>query len=162
MRRAFGPVGGGWHSRWGVFARHVACLAVLSLIWEFAQMPFYTLWETGTSGEVVFAVFHCTIGDAMIGGFTLLAVLLVFGGESWPRARRARVLTATVALGLGYTVFSEWLNVDLRGAWAYSERMPLVPPTGTGLTPLLQWLILPVVAYRLATRGIAQSAERFA
>jgi hypothetical protein len=72
------------------------------------------------------------------------------------------VLAAAVALGRGYTFFSEWLNVGLRGSWAYSEFMPVVPLTGTGLAPLLQWLILPVAAYRLATRGIAQTAGRFA
>ncbi|MDT8345266.1 MAG: hypothetical protein RQ752_12660 [Thermohalobaculum sp.] len=162
MIRRPAMAGRGWRTRRGVLARHVAILAVLSLIWEFAQMPLYTIWETGTAREIVYAGLHCTAGDAMIGGFTLLAALLLVGGEAWPRAGRIRVLAAAVALGLGYTVFSEWLNVGLRGSWAYSEFMPVTPLTGTGLAPLLQWLILPVAAYRLATRGVAQPAGRFA
>jgi len=153
MNRGTGMVDREWRARLGVLARHVAILAMLSLVWEFAQMPFYTLWQTGTAREIVYAALHCTVGDAMIGGASLLVALLIFGGAGWPRERWGTVLAAAVAMGLGYTVFSEWLNVGPRAVWAYSDLMPVVPPLGTGLTPLLQWLILPPVAYRLATRG---------
>jgi hypothetical protein len=43
---------------------------------------------------------------------------------------------------LAYTVFSEWYNVYQVGSWAYSPRMPLI--AGIGLSPLLQWLLMPV------------------
>ncbi len=56
-----------------------------------------------------------------------------------------------VALGLGYTVFSEWYNVYRAGAWAYAEAMPRV--LGIGLTPLLQWLIVPVAMLMLVRRA---------
>jgi hypothetical protein len=55
------------------------------------------------------------------------------------------MLTA-ILLGLCYTVFSEWLNTQVRQSWSYTEAMPLVPPLGTGLAPLLQWLIVPGIA----------------
>lgn len=29
------------------------------------------------------------------------------------------------------------------GSWADSQRMPVVSPLDTGLSPLLQWLLLP-------------------
>jgi hypothetical protein len=54
-------------------------------------------------------------------------------------------LTA-ILLGLGYSVFSEWLNVPVRQSWSYTEAMPLLPPLGIGLTPFLQWLIVPGIA----------------
>jgi hypothetical protein len=47
------------------------------------------------------------------------------------------------------------LNVDVRQTWAYTDLMPKVPPLGTGLAPLLQWLLLPSVALHLARRGTA-------
>ena len=71
-------------------------------------------------------------------------------------------VSRALIFGLGYTIFSEWLNVEVRGAWAYSARMPVVPIIGTGLAPLLQWLILPVVAYHFATRDRAGSRRKFA
>jgi hypothetical protein len=42
---------------------------------------------------------------------------------------------AAVLLGLGYTVFSEWLNARIRQSWSYTEAMPVIPPLGTGLPP---------------------------
>lgn len=146
--------------RLGILARHVAILAMLSLVWEFAQMPLYTLWQTGTPREIVYSALHCTVGDAMIGGTSLLVALVLVGGADWPRGRWGAVLAAAVAIGLGYTVFSEWLNVGLRASWAYSSLMPVIPPFGTGLTPILQWLVLPPVAYLIATRGRTLSKGR--
>ena len=43
-------------------------------------------------------------------------------------------------------IYSEWLNINVRGSWAYSDLMPVVPVIGTGLAPLLQWVIVPTLA----------------
>ena len=56
----------------------------------------------------------------------------------------------TLLLGVGYTIYSEWVNVSVRASWAYSELMPIVPVIGTGLAPLLQWFVIPTVALWLA------------
>jgi hypothetical protein len=58
------------------------------------------------------------------------------------------VAVAAMALGLGYTAFSEWLNIGVRRAWAYSDLMPVLPWLGTGLSPLAQWLVVPALAFR--------------
>ena len=56
-----------------------------------------------------------------------------------------------VILGPGYTMFSEWLNTTLF-RWTYSELMPTVNIRGMdfGVSPLLQWLLLPPLALYLA------------
>lgn len=144
--------GAGRGLRWRLLARHAGLLAAMNLVWEFAQMPLYTIWTTGSAGEIVYAGLHCTAGDVLIGAAALLGALLLAGPARWPREGRGRVLVVAVSLGLAYTVFSEWLNIDVRGAWDYSERMPVIPLLGTGLTPFLQWLTLPVAAYLWAIR----------
>jgi hypothetical protein len=40
--------------------------------------------------------------------------------------RFAAVAALLLAFGLGYTVFSEWLNIVVRRSWAYSSLMPVV------------------------------------
>jgi len=57
-----------------------------------------------------------------------------------------------VTLGLAYTFYSEWRNVVVRGSWAYSNLMPVIPALETGLSPLLQWLIVPIVGLAWARR----------
>ena len=58
------------------------------------------------------------------------------------------ILTAIV-LGVAYTNLSEWLNVQILRRWSYTAAMPVLPLIGTGLTPLLQWVIVPGLAFAI-------------
>src|SRR5262245_8181747 len=115
--------------------RFIIVSALGNLIWEFAQLPLYTLWYEGSLREIVIAAVHCTGGDILISGASLLAALIVFGSGHWPRARFHRVAAAAIVGGIVYTVLSEWLNTRIRGNWAYSELMPTLPLIGAGLSP---------------------------
>lgn len=97
------------------------------------------------------------------------------GGDSWRRRFRAcRVLgdrrrlslasvdrfAAAVAarpfvgVGVGLTIGFEYYYVEVTGRWSYSELMPRVPPLGTGLYPLLQWIFVPLFVASLTRRII--------
>lgn len=132
--------------------RFVPVLAVLNLVWEIAQLPGYTIWTNGSTREIAFAVVHCTVGDVLIGTTALAVALIVTRAGPIAGWRFGTVAAIATALGLGYTVFSEWLNVEVRRSWAYSELMPVVPILGTGLAPLAQWLVLPGLALAIALR----------
>jgi hypothetical protein len=132
--------------------RYLVVSMAADLLWEVVQLPLYTLWTTATVQRQAFAVLHCAAGDVMIAGLTLLVALSLLAPVDWPQGGMRLVWIATVGLGSGYTVYSEWLNVHVRGNWAYSELMPTVPIVGTGLSPLLQWLVVPTLALWLAAR----------
>jgi hypothetical protein len=132
--------------------RFAPVFAALSLAWEIAQLPFYTLFATGSAGAIAFAVAHCTVGDVLIGLAALAIALTLTGAGPVTAWRPGAVAGVTTALGVGYTVFSEWLNVEIRRSWAYSELMPVVPVIGTGLAPLAQWIVLPGLALEIALR----------
>ena len=129
--------------------RFLLASAALHLVWEIAQLPLYTIWSEPV-GRQAFAVLHCTIGDLMIAGLSLLAALAFVGTAEWPMTGLRSVWLLLLFLGAGYAVYSEWLNVNVRGSWAYSPLMPTLPLLGTGLTPLLQWLLVPTAALRIA------------
>ena len=133
--------------------RYVAFVAAANLLWEIAQLPLYTIWEQGTASEIAFAVLHCTGGDVLIALVCLVAALTLFGRASWPAQHAGSVATAAVVLGVAYTVYSEWWNVVVRGSWTYSNLMPVIPLVGTGLSPLLQWLVIPALGLRWARRA---------
>ena len=132
--------------------RFLASSIALHLVWEILQLPLYTLWRTGSVPERLFAVVHCTIGDGMIAGLSLLVALAAFASERWPESGVRKIWLAMLALGVAYTIYSEWLNVTVRGSWAYAAQMPTVPPFGTGLTPLAQWIVVPTVALWISLR----------
>jgi hypothetical protein len=132
---------------------YLGTIALGDLAWEAAHLPLYTIWRTGTLGEKAFAVVHCTGGDLLIA-LACLALALVLAGEpAWPARAHRRVSVLTIGFGAAYTVFSEWLNVVVRQTWAYSDLMPIVPVIGTGLSPLLQWVAVPLLALHFARRA---------
>jgi hypothetical protein len=116
------------------------------LVWEVVQLPLYTIWYEDTPGKIAFAAFHCASGDAMITVLSLVGALLLFGNRRWPEEHYIAVAAPAVIAGVAYTIFSEWHNTEVRGSWAYSSLMPTLPAIGTGLSPLLQWLVIPIVA----------------
>lgn len=146
--------GGGGAAWLGTLRRYLAVLAGASLAWEVAHVPLYTIWRDGSVGEIAFAVVHCSAGDVLIGLAALTAALVGVGSADWPRRRFGAVAAATIVVGVGCTVFSEWLNVVVRGSWAYAEAMPTVPLAGfdLGLSPVAQWLVVPALALAAARR----------
>ena len=135
--------------------RYFMLIVPAHLVWEFLQLPLYTIWHEGTANEILFAVVHCTGGDILIASSTLLLSLLL-AGSGWPENRDAfrRIAAMTVAFGVGYTVFSEWLNTEVQENWAYAEAMPVLPVIGTGLSPLLQWVVIPSLGFWWVARAI--------
>ena len=137
-----------------IVARFVPWIAGLQLLWETLQLPLYTIWRAASAGAIAFAVVHCTLGDVVIA-FICLVGALVLGREGGiGRWRWRRIGTLLVAFALAYTAFSEWSNTA-RGLWAYSELMPTLTLAGThvGVSPLIQWIVVPPLALYLSRRG---------
>lgn len=139
---------------------YVGIIAVGNLVWETLQLPLYTIWNTATAGEQIFAVVHCLLGDLLIAISALTLALFVAGDESWPAVRFWQVAALALGLGVAYTVFSEWQNVTVHSGWAYSDWMPVVSvfDLKIGLSPLLQWVIVPAAAFTVTRRLTGEPA----
>lgn len=129
---------------------YLAASLALNLGWELLQMPLFTLWQDGSTVAIVYAAVHCSIGDVLIAGSALLGALVIAGNTQWPSQRYAAVAVAAIVLGIAFTGYSEWLNVYVRKSWAYSEYMPQF--FGLGLSPLLQWLVIPAALFAYLRR----------
>ena len=139
--------------------RFVACgylprLAALDLVWEIAQLPLYSLWTEASFACKAFAIVHCTLGDVLIGAASLALALILGREQELATWHWRRIVVLMLLLGPGYTIFSEWLNTALF-RWAYSDLMPTLDLVGVrvGLSPLLQWLVLPPLALHVARRS---------
>ena len=133
--------------------RYLLAVTVLNLFWELAHLPLYTIWTTGSARENLFAVLHCTVGDAMIATITLVTALVVCKARHWPRSRFLAVALLAILFGLGYTIFSEWRNTTVTMSWTYASAMPRV--FGIGLSPVAQWLVVPGVVFWWIRRSMA-------
>lgn len=135
-----------------VFARYLPTIAVLNVLWEVAQLPLYTLWWEAPPSSIAYAVLHCTLGDVLIGICALLLALIVTHADALRDWRWQRVGIITIAFGLAFTSFSEWFNTTVLTNWTYSEWMPVTPFVPIGISPVLQWVLVPLAALSLSRR----------
>ena len=122
----------------------------LNLVWEIAHVRLYTLWDAADRMTIAWSVLHCSLGDVVIA-LTLFALAgFALRQKDWPVFKPIAGGTIVVIGALAFTVWSEWFNVYKIGSWAYTANMPMI--FGIGLSPLLQWLLLPplmTIAYRV-------------
>lgn len=129
------------------FRHYLAFMLLANLVWEGAQLPLYTIWTDGSPAEIAFAALHCTGGDLLIGASSLLGALLLAGHPAWPAQRFWVTAMWAIAAGFAYTIYSEIYNTQIRGSWSYRDIMPTLPWIGVGLSPLAQWIVIPVAAF---------------
>ena len=121
----------------------------LNLVWEISHVGLYTIWREADGLRIAWSVFHCTVGDVLIALAIYALAAIALWRADWPVSRPWTGGLIVVIAAMAFTAWSEWYNVYRVGAWNYTTSMPLI--FGIGLTPLLQWLVLPpamVVAYR--------------
>lgn len=132
------------------------------LAWEAAHLPLYTLWDEASGPSIAFALFHCTLGDVLIGAAALL--LALGGSRAGPIAHWhwRRVASLVMVAGVGYTAFSEWMNITILRSWSYNASMPTLDLGGfdLGLTPLAQWLVVPPLVLTIARYAPLRGATR--
>ena len=127
--------------------QYLAFVVLANLVWEVAQLPLYTIWTDASPAAIAFAALYCTGGDLLIAASSLLGGLLIAGHPRWPVERYWPTAIWAIAGGFAYTVFSEILNTQIRGSWSYRDHMPTLPWIGVGLSPLAQWIVIPVAAF---------------
>lgn len=129
-------------------------LGLLNLAWEAVHVRLYTLWDEANAAYIAFSVVHCTLGDVLIGGLALMLSLIFLRQPAAAHWRWGKIAALTVVLGVAYTAFSEWMNLTILRSWAYAETMPTVAlgDMEIGLSPLLQWIVLPPLALSLARK----------
>jgi hypothetical protein len=120
-------------------------------------MPLYTIPSAQSAARVAYAVVHCTAGDVLIAVASFLLAAAATWNLNWPASHPWRGGATAIAAGLLYTAYSEWYNVYQMGNWGYSADMPLA--AGIGLTPLLQWIAIPLAAILAVRRFVNASSS---
>ena len=127
----------------------------INFFWEMVQTPLYDDVPRKTYLQILISRLHCTLGDVLILLSAYWIVAWFANNRYWVTLFRPQHFLGFTLLGLGYTLFSEWVNIDIRSAWGYSPLMPRLPWIGMGLTPFVQWLILPPVIAGVTRRFLS-------
>ena len=143
-------------SRWVVLAFGVLAL---NFAWEMAQMGFFADMMELPFWSATARCFRAALGDAVIAAAAFIAAAAVAGRVDWPIGNRlTRPLLIFLTIGLAVTIGVE-VSALATGRWSYNARMPRIG--WVGVTPLLQWLLLPlleIVAFRRILRAGASAS----
>lgn len=132
----------------------VAFSFLLNLPWEYWQVPFFQGMADRPHWEGIVACTRATFGDTAISLAAFWIVAAFVRTRYWVLKPRAGNVVAFATVGVAATVVLEYLATGSWGRWAYSDAMPRVPVLGTGLVPLLQWLVLAPAVLWLVRRQI--------
>ncbi len=128
---------------------------LLHFVWEFLQAPTYVGMMEMKHWDGIKLCLSATFGDA---GFALVAFWIAsmsVRDRNWIGARGGLPTAIFLAVGIALTVGFEYYYTNVSLRWTYSVLMPLIPPFGTGLSPLLQWTVIPLAVISLARRHLA-------
>lgn len=113
----------------------------LHFAWEMAHGG---LFETMTRLPFWTATAWCARAaawDVLISFASYVAAAVVARDLVWPRRLRIIPAALYLATGLAITIAIERWAIDA-GRWQYAPEMPVIG--GLGLSPLLQWIVIPV------------------
>ncbi len=129
------------------FAGAVAGLSfLLNYAWEIGHCPLYTVCAYDRPHLIFLAL--ASLADVIMAGLLYFGFALIYRNGLWiMHLTTSRVFWLMLVGGAGATV-SEIAHLSA-GNWAYTDRMPIIPGVEVGLTPVLQFTILPVLIYSL-------------
>ncbi|MEK6372238.1 MAG: hypothetical protein AABO58_06035 [Acidobacteriota bacterium] len=123
--------------------------------WEMTQAKWFATMNELPFWTATAWCMRAALWDVAIAAAAYLAAAVAARNASWPRSPRALAIAVYFAVGLAITVATEHWALAA-GRWRYEAAMPTVG--GIGVTPLLQWIVVPAIT--LAAARLVMSLRR--
>lgn len=125
----------------------IACSVLFHFAWEMLQMPLFE--NMNWDWQMALFCGAATIADTIMMLLLYYAFAVIYKEPFWiNRLSVLRILLLVVA-GAAGAIAAE-LRHTSAGSWTYSEAMPLIPFINVGISPVLQFMVLPHLVYYLA------------
>ena len=129
---------------------------LLNLAWELIQIPLYK--------NPVYDIDHiafCTLAslaDVLMVLLLYFGLALIFKDLFWIQFLKLHRIVIVVLTGGAGAVLSEMRHLSL-GSWGYNDSMPLIPVVNVGMSPVLQFMMLPLLVYFLSFKRLKISGR---
>lgn len=130
---------------------------LLNFPWEFLQAPLFEGMAEAPHWRAVQRCAIATLGDGAIMLVAFWSVAAVGRTRQWLLRPTLLQILGFVGVGLVITILVERLATAglWPMSWSYAEVMPVVPLLGAGLSPLLQWTVLPPLVVWFVRRQLS-------
>jgi len=145
-----------WHRRWLASTEFNVMVFsfLLHFVWEFLQVPLFAEMPTMEHWEAVLFCARAALVDVLIALFAFWVVALIRADRRWIVAPGKAEILGFIAVGVVITVALEWHATVILDRWQYGDLMPTIPILGTGLSPLMQWILLQPLVVWIVRRQI--------
>ncbi|GAA0893538.1 hypothetical protein GCM10009122_32170 [Fulvivirga kasyanovii] len=124
---------------------------VLNFGWEVVQGPLYENFEYDFE-HVSFCAL-ASIADMLMVLVLLFLFGLIYNNVYWiKRLKFTRTLTLILTGFLGAILAELWHT--WRGDWSYADTMPMLPLVEVGISPVLQFSVLPLIIFVISRRAL--------
>jgi hypothetical protein len=129
---------------------------VFNEAWEILQMP---LFKGGVYDwqHILFCVL-ATVADVIMLLIIYFGFALIYKNAFWVKNLKTNRIIFLLLTGGAGAVLAEIRQLSI-GTWSYTDAMPLIPVVHVGLSPVLQFMILPILVYRLSFKIVAKKNE---
>lgn len=118
-------------------------------------MPFYQIPAEFSHSDMTRNCTLATVGDVGISIAAFWAVAVISKSRQWFHQPRRWQVSSFILVGVVITVVFEALATGMFNAWKYAALMPTLPFLGTGLLPLLQWILVPPIILWFVKRQLS-------
>ena len=133
---------------------------LLNFFWEIQQMPFYQIPAEFSHSDMTRNCTLATVGDVGISIAAFWTVAVISKSRQWFHQPRRWQVSSFILVGVVITVVFEALATGMFNAWKYAALMPTLPFLGTGLLPLLQWILVPPIILWFVKRQLSDCKRR--
>lgn len=141
----------------GEYKRFVFAVAVaafmLNFIWELTQGPLYEGFEYDLK-HISFCAL-ASVADMLMVFILLFAFGLIFKDVYWMQNWGLKRILFLVLVGFFGAILAEVWHTA-RGDWSYADAMPRLPIVEVGLSPVLQFTILPWLIFLICKKFIKE------
>ena len=124
-----------------------------NVAWEMLQMP---LFKGGVYDwqHILFCVL-ATVADVIMVLIIYFGFALTYKNVFWVKNLKTNRIILLLLTGGAGAVLAEVWQLSI-GTWSYAGAMPLIPVVHVGLSPVLQFMILPILIYRLSFKMVVK------
>ena len=133
--------------------------------WEFLQVPLFRSMQDVSHMDGISICLQATLGDMVIALIAFWVASFLAGTRRWAAQPNRRSIAAWLSTGVAITLAIEFYSTEVMARWAYGSSMPRLPLIGTGIAPVAQWIVVPMLVLwylrRLSEKSIlSKPADR--
>lgn len=134
-----------------IFTQYVLTIIIvaflLNSVWEILQIPLYE-GGTYTWSHILFCLLASVV-DVVMVLLIYFGFAIIYKNALWiQNLNPSRIIFLILTGGIG-AVLEEARHLSM-GTWGYAQTMPVLPILNAGLSPVLQFMILPLLIYMLS------------